>query len=66
MYTEHRVKHTRLQKTTTNKIKTFTIYFQPVLQHRLENLDRGNMSRVTNLSAGLKAALKVFFNASKK
>lgn len=38
---------------------------KPALIQRLEQLDRGSMSRETNLSYGLRTALKVFFDASK-
>lgn len=37
---------------------------RPLLEQRVQTLDLGSMSRKTNLSAGLRMALKVFFDAS--
>ena len=35
---------------------------QPLLQEKVNLLDKHNMSRYTNLSAGLRTALKVFYD----
>ncbi|XP_045207654.2 uncharacterized protein LOC123559696 [Mercenaria mercenaria] len=46
-------------------LQKLTAKSRPLLQERLDKLDRDSMSRLTNISAGLRMALKVFFDASK-
>jgi len=49
----------------TSSISLYT-YFDPqrALSERLSHLDQGAMSTSTNLSDGLRTALKVFYEAS--